>query len=112
MGLTAESKKIAGSEKLDRATFNQWGVVPYVVECEAGELAAPAEGHRYTAEDGEYLVAAREGAVEALITVPPHAVDGASSVWLTKHFFKLNLNVCVEIVRIPLFHIYFFFCHS
>jgi len=112
MGLTAKSKKIADSEQLDRGTFNQRGVIPYVVEGEAGELAAPAEGHRYTAEDGEYLVAAGEGAVEALVAVPPDAVDRAGSVRLSQHFLKLNLNVCIQIVRIPLLHIYFFFCHA
>ena len=63
-----------------------------MVAGETGELTAPAEGQRDTAEDGENLVAAAQSAVEALVTASPNTVDGSYCVRLAKDFIESNLE--------------------
>ena len=57
----------------------------------AGELTAPAEGQRDTAEDGENLVATAQSAVEALVTASPNKVDGSYCLRLAKDFVEAHL---------------------
>ena len=54
--------------------------LPDMLEGDHGKLAAPAQRQRDAAEDAEDVVAASLGAVEALVGVPPHTVDGVGSI--------------------------------
>jgi len=72
---------------------------------EAGELASPEDGDRDTTNHRQGLVAAAQGTVEAFEAVFPHAVDGVDGFWLSKDFVKLNLNMRVQVVSVPIFHI-------
>ena len=56
--------------------------VPNVDECGTGVGTAPATGEWDPAENGEELVAAVEGAVEAFVGPFPYAVHGTHTFWL------------------------------
>jgi len=95
VGFTAESEQVADGQQLNGVALHQWGVVPDVVEGQAGKLTAPAERHGQTTQNGQDLVAAIDGTVETFVSVPPNTVDGTNTIWLSKNLFELNLNVGV-----------------
>jgi len=96
--LTAWSNKSAeavveeflGDITLDLADSEGGCVVPDVGAGETSELTSPAESQRDTTEEGQQLVAAAEGTVEAAVTVLPDTVHGVNGVWLSQNIVKFD----------------------
>ena len=63
-----------------------------MLEGDHGELTAPAQGQRDAAEDGEDVVAASLGAVEAVVGAFPHAVDCMGAIGFCQHVLKGHLR--------------------
>jgi len=74
--------------------------VPDVDEGDVGELAAPLHGQADTAEQGHDHVAQALAALEALVGVAPHAVNGVDALGLSQHIFEGHLDVTVDAVGV------------
>lgn len=70
-----ERHELADVDEVDAELAQQWRVVPDVVEGEAGELAAPAQSQRHSAQTRQELVAAVESSRETRVAAAPHTVD-------------------------------------
>ena len=77
--------------KYDEEEMNNHTDLPDVSEGYAGELAAPAEGHDTSTEDGESAIAAVLGARETAVWAAPHAVDRVSSSRLSNYILEFHL---------------------
>ena len=74
--------------------------MPHVLERDHRELASPTESDGTAAEDGEDVVAAVLGAVEAGVGALPTAVDGVRSIWLAYDVLEGYLEVNDRIIII------------
>lgn len=90
--LKARSPVLLIEGTVDREHPEERGVVPDVVEGDAGETTAPAESEARTEQNCEELVAAVFAASEACIRQLPDAVNRVRSIWLGKDFLEFHLN--------------------
>ena len=81
-----------GYSAVDLHCADAWGDVPHVAEGDAGEVAAPADGHRDTAQRSADQVAQRLAQIEALVRVLPNAIQRMGMVGLTDGFLKSHLQ--------------------
>ena len=88
--LEAEVEELLVDSALDLADSEGGCVVPDVGAGETSELTSPAESQRDTTEEGQQLVAAAEGTVEAAVTVLPDTVHGVNGVWLSQDIVEFD----------------------
>lgn len=103
---TEAALETGAEELLSAATVDHEGAqtrsdLPDVRESDAGKLTAPAQSEGQSAEDGQHVVAAVLGAVEAAVGALPHAVDAVSTVGLGQNILKSDPDVVVKVVGIP-----------
>jgi len=110
--LHAVAPELLQAAAVDHVGAHARGHVPDVLEGDHGELAAPAGGDGNAAQEGHQLVAAALAAVEALVRVLPHAVDGVGALGLAQHVVEADLNMVVEIVGVPVDQINFLGRHD
>jgi len=110
--LHAVAPELLQAAAVDHVGAHARGHVPDVLECDHGELAAPAGGDGDAAQQRHQLVAAALAAVEALVGVLPHAVDGVGALGLAQHVVEAHLDMVVQIVGVPVDEINFFGRHD
>ena len=88
--MEAEVEELLVDSALDLADSEGGCVVPDVGAGETSELTSPAESQRDTTEEGQQLVAAAEGTVEAAVTVLPDTVHGVNGVWLSQDIVEFD----------------------
>ena len=92
VALKARAEELLCTPAVDHEDAQTGCDVPDMLEGDHGEPAAPAECHRHTAEDGEDVVAASLGAVEAVVGAFPHAVDCMGAIGFCQHVLKGHLR--------------------
>lgn len=106
-----QSHELANGCEVDGEFAQQWCVVPDVAERQTGELAAPHDRHRTAAQRRQEFVAAVEPAGEARVAASPHAVDRPDAFGLSQDLLETHLDVRVEVIRVPVFHVRLILSH-
>jgi len=81
--------------------------VPDMDEGDVRELTAPLGGDADTAQEGHDHVAEALAAVEALVGVAPHAVDGMDALGLSDDILEGHLDVVIDVVGVAVDHVEF-----
>lgn len=90
---------------LNFAELEEWCDLPNVLESKSGKLTAPVHGNEDTAQCGHDDVTQVLPQIEAFVAQLPHAVDTLDAIGLPKYFLKLQFNVLVNSINIPVLQI-------